>query len=57
MISETNQPGRSLPVRRATPADAGIAAHLLHDFNTEYATPTPGVQVLAARLRTLTSQA
>ena len=33
--------------------DAEEVARLLHDFNTEYDWPSPGVGVLAARLRTL----
>ena len=40
-------------IRRATPGDAGEVARLLHDFNTEFATPSPGVAVLADRLRGL----
>jgi ribosomal protein S18 acetylase RimI-like enzyme len=36
-------------VRRATPEDAPDVARLLHDFNTEYDEPTPGVAVLAER--------
>ncbi|HEX5857467.1 MAG TPA: GNAT family N-acetyltransferase [Microbacterium sp.] len=43
------------PVRRATPADAPAAARLLHDFNAEFEVPTPGVDILSARLRTLIS--
>jgi GNAT superfamily N-acetyltransferase len=41
------------PVRRATPADARAVAGLLHDFNEEFATPTPVPAVLARRLRPL----
>jgi GNAT superfamily N-acetyltransferase len=39
--------------RLATVDDAEALAQLLHDFNTEYETPTPAVAVLAARLRDL----
>jgi GNAT superfamily N-acetyltransferase len=40
-------------VRRATVADAEVVARLLHDFNTEFDTPTPGVDTLSTRLRDL----
>lgn len=39
------------PVRRATVPDAATVADLLHDFNAEFDTPSPGPQVLADRLR------
>jgi ribosomal protein S18 acetylase RimI-like enzyme len=39
--------------RRASVDDAAEVARLLHDFNTEYDTPSPGADVLAARLRVL----
>jgi ribosomal protein S18 acetylase RimI-like enzyme len=42
-------------VRRATPEDAAAAARLLHDFNTEFGEPTPGVATLAERAARLLS--
>jgi GNAT superfamily N-acetyltransferase len=41
------------PTRLATVEDAGEVARLLHDFNTEFDTASPGPDVLAARLRVL----
>jgi ribosomal protein S18 acetylase RimI-like enzyme len=41
------------PVRQATSLDAAEAALLLHDFNTEFSTPTPGVAALTARIAEL----
>jgi GNAT superfamily N-acetyltransferase len=40
-------------VRIATDRDADVVAILLHDFNTEFDTPSPGIAALAARLRDL----
>jgi len=37
-------------IRRAGKADAAAVARLLHDFNSEYGEPTPGVPVLTERL-------
>ncbi len=42
-----------MPVHRMTRTDAATAAALLDAFNREFDTPTPGVEVLARRLRTL----
>lgn len=42
-----------IAVRRATSADADDAARLLHAFNTEFDTPTPGETFLATRVREL----
>ena len=39
--------------RRAGPRDAESVARLLHDFNTEFDTPTPGIPTLTKRLKSL----
>jgi ribosomal protein S18 acetylase RimI-like enzyme len=36
-------------VRRATPGDAAQVARLLHDFQTEFDEPSPGVEMLEER--------
>ena len=41
--------------RLATAVDAEEIARLLHDFNSEFETPSPGVELLAARLGVLLS--
>ena len=40
----------SKAIRRAQVADAPKVAGLLHDFNTEFSDPTPGVEVLTRRI-------
>jgi ribosomal protein S18 acetylase RimI-like enzyme len=40
--------GRAMPIRRARVEDAAAVARLLHDFNSEYDEPTPGVERLTA---------
>ena len=42
-----------LDPRRAGPEDAETVARLLHDFNTEFDTPTPGTAILTSRLQSL----
>jgi ribosomal protein S18 acetylase RimI-like enzyme len=45
-MTETPRSG----IRKAGASDAAAVAQLLHDFNTEYEDPTPGVPALAERL-------
>lgn len=47
MVDERGAP------RVAGPDDAAVVAQLLHDFNTEFDTPSPGVEVLVPRLEGL----
>jgi len=42
--------------RRASAADAAAVARLLHDFNSEFGDPTPGVAVLTERLADVLSR-
>ncbi len=42
-----------MTIRRATPEDAAEVARLLHDFNSEYEDPTPGVEALTEHYREL----
>ena len=42
--------------RRATPDDADEIARLLHDFNTEFDTPSPRPDEIALRLRGLLAE-
>jgi GNAT superfamily N-acetyltransferase len=46
-------PDNDITVRRAGVGDARDVARLLHDFNTEFSDPTPGVEALAERMREL----
>lgn len=39
-----------VPVRQATPTDAPLLARMLHDFNTEFEDPSPGIDVLSDRV-------
>ena len=36
--------------RRATPADAALLGRMLHDFNTEFESPTPSADEFSVRL-------
>ena len=42
-----------IEIRRAGPEDAAAIALLLHDFNSEYSEPTPGVAALTGYCRRL----
>ena len=42
-----------MTTRLAGPDDAQVVARMLHDFNVEFDTPTPGVEFLVSRCRDL----
>lgn len=42
-----------MTTRLAEPDDAQVVARMLHDFNVEFGTPTPGVEFLVSRCRDL----
>jgi len=50
---EQRRAGPDRTPRLGTAADVSEVARLLHDFNTEYDWPSPGVEVLAPRLTRL----
>jgi len=54
---ESDPQERPLEPRVASIADAAVIARLLHDFNVEFAEPSPGASVLARRLSILLSSA
>jgi GNAT superfamily N-acetyltransferase len=53
IVALMSEPSAGLEPRRAGPGDAAVVAQLLHDFNTEFDTPTPGTAVLTRRLQSL----
>ena len=53
MTPPTHDHSPSVVIRRADVADAPHVARLLHDFNTEFSDPTPGVPFLTERTRLL----
>ena len=48
-----SEPPAEDAARRAGPHDAETVARLLHDFNTEFDTPSPGIAALTVRLQSL----
>ena len=51
-----SDPSEEASARRAGPDDAEVVAHLLHEFNTEFDTPTPGTAALTRRLQSLLAE-
>ena len=52
-LTAMSDPAAGLGARRVGPDDAETIARLLHDFNTEFETPSPGTAILSRRLRSL----
>ena len=46
----------AVAVRRAEVADADVIGQLLHDVHSEFHEPTPGLQAVAERVRTLLAE-
>jgi ribosomal protein S18 acetylase RimI-like enzyme len=44
---------REIQIRQATTGDAAAIARLLHDFNLEFTEPSPGVEALSEKVRSL----
>jgi GNAT superfamily N-acetyltransferase len=51
--ADVARPEPERPVRQATASDAAVVAEMLDAFNREFDTPSPGMEVLVARLRRL----
>lgn len=51
-----SEQSEDLGPRRAGPDDAEVVARLLHDFNTEFDTPSPGTAILTRRLQSLLAE-
>jgi GNAT superfamily N-acetyltransferase len=51
-----SDPSEDLAARRAGRDDAEVVARLLHDFNTEFDTPSPGTAILTRRLQSLLTE-
>jgi GNAT superfamily N-acetyltransferase len=57
MGANDREPRDSAPaIRRADPKDAVDVARLLHDFNSEYEEPTPGIEALTERGRRMLAE-
>lgn len=52
-LTAGDDPDARFDARLATVAEPGDIARLLHDFNTEFGTPSPGVLALTERLELL----
>ena len=55
-MSSSPRSGHTPSARLAGATDAAVVARLLHDFNTEFETPSPGPEVLTKRLTHLLAE-